>query len=85
MPALPVHVPCLSARLQELAADPDIYDRLAASIAPSIWQLEDVKKGVLCQLFGGVSKVGAAGGQRRWPASRVVSPAGGVASGCNCC
>ena len=43
---------------QALAADPAIYERLAASIAPSIWQLEDVKKGVLCQLFGGVSKVG---------------------------
>ncbi|PSC67965.1 DNA replication licensing factor MCM4 [Micractinium conductrix] len=41
---------------EELAADPDIYDRLAASVAPSIWQLDDVKKGILCQLFGGVSK-----------------------------
>ena len=47
-------------RPQELAADPNIYERLAASIAPSIWQLDDVKKGVLCQLFGGVSKVGGA-------------------------
>lgn len=46
---------------QALAADPTIYERLSASIAPSIWQLEDVKKGVLCQLFGGVSKVGVAG------------------------
>lgn len=34
-----------------------IYDKLVASLAPSIWQMEDVKKGVLCQLFGGVSKV----------------------------
>jgi hypothetical protein len=42
---------------QELASDPNIYERLTASIAPSIWQLEDVKKGILCQLFGGVSKV----------------------------
>ncbi len=47
---------------QALAADPQIYERLSASIAPSIWQLEDVKKGVLCQLFGGVSKVGAGAG-----------------------
>ena len=76
MPALPVHVPCLSARLQELAADPDIYDRLAASIAPSIWQLEDVKKGVLCQLFGGVSKVGKAGGS----GGGIVIPAGALAA-----
>lgn len=44
------------AEFRELAADPNIYERLSASIAPSIWQLEDVKKGVLCQLFGGVSK-----------------------------
>lgn len=45
------------AEFRALAADPTIYERLSASIAPSIWQLEDVKKGVLCQLFGGVSKV----------------------------
>lgn len=44
------------AQFEELAADPAIYDRLAASVAPSIWQLDDVKRGVLCQLFGGVSK-----------------------------
>lgn len=44
--------------VQALASDPHIYERLAASVAPSIWQLEDVKKGILCQLFGGVSKVG---------------------------
>ena len=44
------------AEFQELARDPQIYERLAASLAPSIWQLEDVKKGLLCQLFGGVSK-----------------------------
>lgn len=28
-----------------------------AAIAPSIWELDDVKKGILCQLFGGNSKV----------------------------
>ena len=44
------------AQFRELANSPDIYERLAASLAPSIWQLEDVKKGLLCQLFGGVSK-----------------------------
>ena len=43
--------------LQELGADPDIYEKLTASIAPSIWQLDDVKKGILCQLFGGTTKV----------------------------
>lgn len=44
------------AAFRELAADPHVYDRLASSLAPSIWQLEDVKRGLLCQLFGGVSK-----------------------------
>ena len=43
--------------VQELGADPDIYEKLTASIAPSIWQLHDVKKGILCQLFGGNTKV----------------------------
>lgn len=41
---------------EELSRDPEIYEKLARSIAPGIWQLEDLKKGLLCQLFGGVSK-----------------------------
>ena len=40
-----------------MARDPMIYQKLIDSIAPSIWQLDDVKKGVLCQLFGAGSKV----------------------------
>jgi DNA replication licensing factor MCM4 len=40
-----------------MAEEPGIYEKLAASIAPSIWQLDDVKKGILCQLFGGGCKV----------------------------
>lgn len=44
------------AQFKELAESPDVYERLASSLAPSIWQLDDVKKGLLCQLFGGVSK-----------------------------
>ena len=51
-------------RFREIAADPDVYERLAASLAPSIWQLDDVKKGLLCQLFGGVSKA-LVGGKTR--------------------
>lgn len=42
--------------LMSLARSPDIYDRLVQSLAPSIWELDDVKKGVLCMLFGGNSK-----------------------------
>ena len=45
-----------TAELRALAADPAIYDHLAASLAPFIWQLDGVKKGVLPQLFGGVAK-----------------------------
>jgi len=36
------------------------YDRLVASFAPSIWELDDVKRGVLCLLLGG--SAGSSGG-----------------------
>ena len=39
--------------MQELARQPDVYEQLTRSLAPSIWELDDVKKGVLCMLFGG--------------------------------
>ena len=42
-------------QLQELSRQPDIYQKLVQSLAPSIWELDDMKKGVLCQLFGGNS------------------------------
>ena len=45
------------AEMEMLGADPDIYEKLTNSVAPSIWQMDDVKKGILCQLFGGSSKV----------------------------
>lgn len=44
------------AEIQELGRSPDIYARLVSSLAPSIWELEDVKKGLLCQLFGATNK-----------------------------
>ncbi|XP_015062101.1 DNA replication licensing factor MCM4 [Solanum pennellii] len=40
-------------KLIELSKQPDIYERLTRSLAPNIWELDDVKKGLLCQLFGG--------------------------------
>lgn len=42
--------------LQVLSEKPDIYDRLARALAPSIYENEDVKKGILLQLFGGTKK-----------------------------
>ena len=44
------------AAIQALGSQADVYARLVASLAPSIWELEDVKKGILCQLFGGCVK-----------------------------
>ncbi|PSN29765.1 DNA replication licensing factor MCM4 [Blattella germanica] len=42
--------------LHELSNMEDIYERLARAIAPSIYENEDIKKGILLQLFGGTKK-----------------------------
>jgi DNA replication licensing factor MCM4 len=42
--------------LRSLAATSDLYSRLSHAIAPSVWGLPDVKKGLLLQLFSGVAK-----------------------------
>ena len=36
--------------------DPEIYSKLAEAFAPNIFGLEDTKKGILLQLFGGANK-----------------------------
>lgn len=46
----------LEAKLLALSRSPDIYEKLTRSLAPNIWELDDVKKGILCQLFGGTHK-----------------------------
>lgn len=38
---------------RRLAASPDVYERIAKSIAPSIFGAEDMKKAIACLLFGG--------------------------------
>lgn len=43
-------------KLKELSQVPDIYERLARALAPSIYENEDIKKGILLQLFGGTKK-----------------------------
>ncbi|GLC33284.1 hypothetical protein PLESTB_000350900 [Pleodorina starrii] len=48
-------------KIKELSRDPRLVERLIASLAPNIWEMEDIKKGVLCQLFGGTPKVFAGG------------------------
>lgn len=42
--------------LKKLSQKSDIYERLARAIAPSIYENEDIKKGILLQLFGGCRK-----------------------------
>lgn len=40
-----------------LAADPNLYERIAKSIAPSIFGAVDIKKAIACLLFGGSRKL----------------------------
>lgn len=42
--------------IEELATDPDIFERIANSIAPSIFGHKNIKKAIALQLFGGVKK-----------------------------
>jgi DNA replicative helicase MCM subunit Mcm2 (Cdc46/Mcm family) len=36
--------------MQSLGSDPTIIDRLVKSVCPNIFGLEDIKKGILCQV-----------------------------------
>ncbi|KAL8566321.1 DNA replication licensing factor mcm4-A [Nucella lapillus] len=42
--------------VKTLSKKSDIYERLARAIAPSIYENDDIKKGILLQLFGGTRK-----------------------------
>lgn len=53
-------------KIRETAARPDLYDLLARSMAPSIYEMEDVKKGILLQLFGGTNKSFEKGGSPKY-------------------
>lgn len=54
------------AKIRTTAARPDIYDLLSRSLAPSIFEMDDVKKGILLQLFGGTNKTFEKGGSPRY-------------------
>lgn len=41
-------------QIREMAADPAIYEKLRASIAPGIWGFDEIKDSIVLQLFGGV-------------------------------
>ncbi|XP_065064250.1 DNA replication licensing factor mcm4-A-like [Rhopilema esculentum] len=52
--------------LKALSQLPDIYRRLAKALAPSIYENDDIKKGILLQLFGGTQKDFTAAGRGRF-------------------
>lgn len=53
-------------KFKEFAHDPQVYEKLVDAFAPSIWENVDVKKGILCQLFGGCSKEFSQSGRGRF-------------------
>jgi replicative DNA helicase Mcm len=44
-------------KILELAKDPEIYDKLIASIAPALYGMDDIKQAIVLQLFGGESHI----------------------------
>jgi DNA replication licensing factor MCM4 len=54
------------AKIRETAVRPDLYDLLSRSLAPSIYEMDDVKKGILLQLFGGTNKNFEKGGSPKY-------------------
>lgn len=53
-------------KIKTLAGRYDVYELLSRSLAPSIYEMDDVKKGVLLQLFGGTNKTFERGGAPRY-------------------
>lgn len=45
--------PSLIEQFVKFSRDERVYEKLVTAFAPSIWGMEDVKKGLLCLLFGG--------------------------------
>lgn len=54
------------AKIKATAARPDVYELLSRSLAPSIYELDDVKKGILLQMFGGTNKSFEKGGNPKY-------------------
>lgn len=51
---------------KKFAKDPRCYEILVEAFAPSIWENDDIKKGVLCQLFGGTFRDFSQSGRGRF-------------------
>ncbi|KAF3188239.1 DNA replication licensing factor, mcm4 component [Orbilia oligospora] len=53
-------------KIKEVGARYDVYELLSRSLAPSVFENDDVKKGILLQLFGGTNKTFERGGAPRY-------------------
>ncbi len=51
--------------IKKIAEDPQAFERLTASIAPSVYGFKEVKQAILLQLFSGVKKKRSDGGNTR--------------------
>lgn len=51
--------------IKELSQDPEIYKKIVASLAPSLFGLEEIKEAIAYQLFGGVQRIAADGTRMR--------------------
>eukprot|EP00486_Rosalina_sp_Unknown_P000439 CAMPEP_0201564760 /NCGR_PEP_ID=MMETSP0190_2-20130828/3315_1 /ASSEMBLY_ACC=CAM_ASM_000263 /TAXON_ID=37353 /ORGANISM="Rosalina sp." /LENGTH=902 /DNA_ID=CAMNT_0047981365 /DNA_START=122 /DNA_END=2830 /DNA_ORIENTATION=- len=52
-------------KIKELGSNENIYDILVKSLAPSVYQMDDIKRGILCQLFGATRKIFGRGQNER--------------------
>jgi len=52
-------------QILELSEDPEIFEKLAKSITPSVWGYEEIKRALVLQLFGGVRKIHSDGQKSR--------------------
>ncbi|KAJ5628701.1 DNA replication licensing factor Mcm4 [Penicillium lividum] len=53
-------------KIKLTATRPDVYELLARSVAPSLYEMDDIKKGILLQMFGGTNKTFQKGGNPRY-------------------
>lgn len=65
--------------IKELAKNDDIYDILTAAIAPSIFGHKHVKRSLMLQLFGGVSRINSDGTRSRGDIHILIMGDPGVA------
>ncbi|MBI4214712.1 ATP-binding protein [archaeon] len=60
-------------RIIELSKDPKIYDKIVASVAPSIYGLNEIKEAIALQLFGGTPGKVAPDGMRIRPDLHILT------------